>query len=173
MGSGSNGPYGGGSTGSQPYAPSYHVVPDMLTTDKKDSDIYKSNSGYFKNPTATNLENAIDGNRVVFNGKSVEGQFTYVMDTNGNIIFGKRYNPNNSSKRSPHPTLIGGKIQKCNVPELLSLQKAGFLVLMIAAVTLDLTQNHLRRLIASLINFINAIQICLTSVLNGGNEYEK
>lgn len=81
----------------------------MLTTDKKDSDIYKSNSGYFKNPTATNLENAIDGNRVVFNGKSVEGQFTYVMDTNGNIIFGKRYNPNNSSKRSPHPTLIGGK----------------------------------------------------------------
>lgn len=109
MGSGSSGPYGGGSTGSQPYAPSYHVVPDMLTTDKKDSDIYKSNSGYFKNPTATNLENAIDGNRVVFNGKSVEGQFTYVMDTNGNIIFGKRYNPNNSSKRSPHPTLIGGK----------------------------------------------------------------
>ena len=85
MGSGSSGPYGGGSTGSQPYAPSYHVVPDMLTTDKKDSDIYKSNSGYFKNPTATNLENAIDGNRVVFNGKSVEGQFTYVMDTNGNI----------------------------------------------------------------------------------------
>lgn len=109
MGSGSSGPYGGGSTGSQPYAPSYHVVPDMLTTDKKDSDIYKSSSGYFKNPTATNLENAIDGNRVVFNGKSVEGQFTYVMDTNGNIIFGKRYNPNNSSKRSPHPTLIGGK----------------------------------------------------------------
>ena len=109
MGSGSSGPYGGGSTGSQPYAPSYHVVPDMLTTDKKDSDIYKSNSGYFKNPTATNLENAIDGNRVVFNGKSVKGQFTYVMDTNGNIIFGKRYNPNNSSKRSPHPTLIGGK----------------------------------------------------------------
>jgi len=109
MGSGSSGPYGGGSTGSQPYAPSYHVVPDMLAADKKDSDIYKSNSGYFKNPTATNLENAIDGNRVVFNGKSVEGQFTYVMDTNGSIIFGKRYNPNNSSKRSPHPTLIGGK----------------------------------------------------------------
>lgn len=69
--------------------------------------------------------------------------------------------------------LSAEKIQKCNVLELLSLQKAGFLVLMIAAVTLDLTQNHLRRLIASLINFINEIQICLTSVLNGGNEYEK
>lgn len=92
--------------------------------------------------TATNLENAIDGNRVVFNGKSVEGQFAYVMDTNGNIIFGKRYNPNNSSKRSPHPTLIGGKTQKCNVPELLSLQKAGFLVLMIAAVTINRMQNQ-------------------------------
>ena len=106
MGSGSSGPYGGGSTGSQPYAPSYHVVPDMLANDKKDTDIYKANSGYFKNPTATNLESAIEGNRFVFNGKSIEGQFTYVMDTNGNIIFGKRYNPNNASKRSPHPTLI-------------------------------------------------------------------
>lgn len=33
----------------------------------------------------------------------------YVMDTSGNIIFGKRENPNNPDKNSPHPTLIGGK----------------------------------------------------------------
>lgn len=26
----------------------------------------------------------------------------------GNIIFGKRINPNNPQKRAPHPTLIGG-----------------------------------------------------------------
>ena len=33
MGSGSSGPYGGGG-GSQPYAPTYHVVKDMM--EKKD-----------------------------------------------------------------------------------------------------------------------------------------
>ena len=31
------------------------------------------------------------------------------MNADGEIIFGKRSNPNNSSKRAPHPTLIGGK----------------------------------------------------------------
>ena len=30
------------------------------------------------------------------------------MDKQGNIIFGKRSNPNNSEKRAPHPTLMGG-----------------------------------------------------------------
>ena len=33
MGSGSSGPYGGGSTGSQPYAPSYHVESSMKKHD--------------------------------------------------------------------------------------------------------------------------------------------
>lgn len=113
MGSGRGSSYSGsgngGSSGSQPYAPTYHVTSNMLAQDKQDSDIYNPKTGYFKNPTATDLSNAIEGNRIVFNGKSIDGHFTYVMDTNGNIVFGKRQNPNNTSKRCPHPTLIGGK----------------------------------------------------------------
>lgn len=84
MGSGSSGGYGSGGNGSQPYAPAYHVTSDMLKMDKKDPDIYNPNTGYFKNPTATNLETAIDGNRFVFNGNRAEGTMTYVLDKNGN-----------------------------------------------------------------------------------------
>ena len=41
-------------------------------------------------------------------GKKANGTYTYVMDKDGEIIFGKRSNPNDSSIRAPHPTLIGG-----------------------------------------------------------------
>ena len=109
MGSGSGGSYSGTSGGSQPYAESYHVVSTEINKDKADPDIYNKNSGYFKNPTATSLEDAIDGNRFVFQGNRAEGHLTYVMDRNGDIIFGKRCNPNDANKRAPHPTLIGGK----------------------------------------------------------------
>ena len=109
MGSGSSGSYSGTGGGSQPYAESYHVVSKELNKDKKDPDIYSSSSGYFKNPTAVSINDSIDGNRIVFNGHRAEGHITYVMDADGEIIFGKRSNPNNSSKRAPHPTLIGGK----------------------------------------------------------------
>ena len=43
------------------------------------------------------------------NGRTASGTYTYVLDKNGNIIFAKRFNPNNSHSRAPHPTLIGGK----------------------------------------------------------------
>lgn len=109
MGSGSSDIYSGTGGGSQPYAESYHVVGAMRDVDKKDPDIYNSSTGYFKNPTATNLDDAVNGNKVVFNDKNANGTMTYVMDENGNIIFGKRCNPNDGRKRAPHPTLIGGK----------------------------------------------------------------
>lgn len=109
MGSGSGGSYSGTNGGSQPYAESYHVVSKEILKDKSDPDIYNRDSGYFKNPTAISLEDAIDGNRFVFQGHRAEGHFTYIMDKEGNIIFGKRYNPNNPDKRAPHPTLLGGK----------------------------------------------------------------
>lgn len=112
MGSGSSSSYSGTNGGSQEYAETYRVVPKMLNKDKKDSDIYNSNTGYFKNPTATNLLEAIKNNRFYIQGIKAENKFTYVLDENGNIIFGKRCNPNNSNKRSPHPTLIGGKNPK-------------------------------------------------------------
>ena len=123
MGSGSSGGYGSGGNGSQPYAPSYHATSDMLKMDKKDPDIYNPNTGYFKNPTATNLETAIDGNRFVFNGNRAEGTMTYVLDKNGNIIFGKRCNPNDGRKRAPHPTLIGGKDPQVQCAGMITFRK--------------------------------------------------
>ena len=111
MGSGSSGLYSGTNGGSQPYAASYHVVGKELRKDKKDSDIYSSQTGYFKNPTATNLEDGIRGNSIYYQDTNTKahGLLTYVMTKNGDIVFGKRSNPNNSQGRSPHPTLVGGK----------------------------------------------------------------
>ena len=123
MGSGNSGLYSGTGGGSQPYAETYHVVKEELNKDKKDQDIYNKNGGYFKNPTAINIESAIDGNRLVFQGNSAEGTFTYVMDKQGNIIFGKRANPNNPSKRAPHPTLIGGKDPQVQAAGMITFRK--------------------------------------------------
>ena len=107
MGSGSGGAYSYG--GSQPYAPTYHVVSSMMAKDKQDSNIYNPNTGYFKNPLASTIQDAIVNDQVHMNGRTASGTYTYVLDKNGNIIFAKRFNPNNSHSRAPHPTLIGGK----------------------------------------------------------------
>ncbi|MBQ8280091.1 MAG: hypothetical protein IJZ23_09650 [Roseburia sp.] len=109
MGSGSSGSYHGTKGGSQPLADSYHVVSSAMKADMKDPDIYHPTTGYFKNPTAISLEDAIQGNRIYIDGKKQMGSITYVMNTNGKIILGIRRNPNDTSKRCPHPTLIGGK----------------------------------------------------------------
>ncbi|MCQ2488154.1 MAG: hypothetical protein MJ143_02620 [Clostridia bacterium] len=107
MGSGANGSYF--SNSSQPYAPSYHVVQSEFAKDKEDADIYHPTKGYYKNPLATSITSAIKDDKVYMNGKPAHGTMTYAMDKDGNMIFAKRFNPNDSSKRSPHPTLIGGK----------------------------------------------------------------
>ena len=110
MGAGRNGAYSGTRGGSQHYAETYHVVDEMLREDKKDPDIYDPKTGYFKNPSAISLREAIKGNSIFQkNGKKAVNKFMYVMDKDGNIIFGKRENPNDPAKNSPHPTLIGGK----------------------------------------------------------------
>jgi len=107
MGSGSSSSYSGG--GSQPYAPDYYVVEEMMNRDKLDSDIYNPISGYYKNNTAKELSNSIVYEHVEIGDKIPNGPITYVLDKNDNIIIGKRSNPANPSKRSPHPMLIGGK----------------------------------------------------------------
>lgn len=127
MGSGSSGIYSGTGGGSQPYAESYHVVNDMLSSDKKDPDIYNSSTGYFKNPTATTIEDAISGNRVEIDGKVPDGPITYVMDTDGNIIIGRRVNPNNGLRRAPHPTLIGGKDPQVQCAGMIRFRKGKIL----------------------------------------------
>ena len=126
MGSGSGGLYSGTNGGSQPYAARYHVVKSELANDKRDPDIYGKN-GYFKNPTAVSLQDTVDGNRVTFEGKSANGTMTYVMDKKGNIIFGKRCNPNDGRKRSPHPTLIGGKDPQVQCAGMIEFHKGRIL----------------------------------------------
>ena len=109
MGSGKSDSYSSSSGNSQPYAPTYGVVKSMFEKDKQDRDIYNPQTGYFKNPKAKSLDNAIQGDKVYSDGKPAHGKLTYVLNENNEIIFGKRYNPNNPAKRSPHPTLVGGK----------------------------------------------------------------
>lgn len=111
MGSGSSGPYGSSSSGggSQPYAPTYHVVGEMMYRDKSDPEIYNHDNGYPKNPTAKEISKSVVYEHIEIDGKTPNGPITYVMDENGRIIIGKRSNPVNPDKRSPHPMLIGGK----------------------------------------------------------------
>ena len=137
MGSGSGGSYSGTNGGSQPYAESYHVVSTEYNKDKADPDIYNKESGYFKNPSAVSLEDAMDGNRFVFQGNRAEGYFTYVLDIAGNIIFGKRCNPNDPKKRSPHPTLIGGKDPQVQCAGMIVFKKGRIL-------TVDNQSGHFR-----------------------------
>lgn len=58
---------------------------------------------YIKNPTSQNMSDLIKpGSNYVGNSK-MNGQFMYVVDTNGNIVIGSR-----AGQHMPHPTLIGG-----------------------------------------------------------------
>lgn len=52
---------------------------------------------------------------------------TYVMDKDGNIIFGKRANPNDARKRAPHPTLIGGKDPQVQCAGMITFHKGRIL----------------------------------------------
>lgn len=126
MGSGYSSIYAGTGGGSQPLADSYQVVGAMRDIDKQDPDIYDSN-GYFKNPTATTIEDAVSGNKVIIDGKVPDGPITYVMDMNGNIIIGKRVNPNDGRKRAPHPTLIGGKDPQVQCAGMITFRKGKIL----------------------------------------------
>lgn len=123
MGSGISGNYSGITQGSQPYAYSYQVTSELLEKDKEDPDIYNPVTGYFKNPTATDLEKSIKDNRIYIEDKKANGTMTYVMDQDGNIIFGIRKNPNNPQKRTPHPTLIGGTNPKVKCAGMITFSK--------------------------------------------------
>ena len=127
MGSGNGGLYFGTKCGSQPYKELYEVVPDMLRLDKQDSDIYSQKKGYFKNPTATDLLNSISNGCVYIGGRVASGLFTYVVSKGWRIIFGKRCNPNDINKRSPHPTLIGGKKPKVRCAGIIDIRNGKIL----------------------------------------------
>ncbi|MBE6811071.1 MAG: hypothetical protein E7521_08475 [Ruminococcaceae bacterium] len=119
MGSGSSGPYGGGSTGSQPYAPSYHVESSMKKHDIE-SGVYKGK--YIKNPTAQKLTDMINGN-YIGNKTTNESGLPYVIDMDGNIIVGKRSGNGRGpgALPTPHPTLIGGSDPQVQMAGLLKI----------------------------------------------------
>lgn len=107
MGSGYSGKYSGTIERSQPFSASgYHVDKPMLEHDKV-SGTYLDDLGYRLNPSATNINDAIINNKIYVQGKVANGQFTYVIDSKGNLIIGRR---NGSEEfQTPHPSLIGGK----------------------------------------------------------------
>lgn len=123
MGSGSSGSYTGTRGGSQPYAEKYHVVSKALAEDKKDPDIYDPRTGYFTNPKAVALEDAAVSNGFRFDGAKPDGPMTYVLTENGELIVGRRYNPNDPRKRAPHPTLIGGKDPQVQCAGMITFRK--------------------------------------------------
>lgn len=154
MGSSHSGLYSGTRGGSQPYAEKYPVIPSALAQDKKDPDIYNREFGYFKNPTATDLTEAIRDSRIYIDGKRQDGIVTYVMDSNGNIILGIRCNPNDGRKRSPHPTLIGGKNPKVQCAGMMTFRKGKIS-------SVDTNSGHYRPNIQSLSKVNKALQkIC-------------
>ncbi len=117
MGSGLKGSYGGGS-GSQPYAPSYHVEKGMHERDVKNG-IYH-NGHYDKNPTAKNINDMIKGNYI--GSKTTNIDMPYVIDLRGNIILGKRNGNGREGAPTPHPTLIGGKDPQVQMAGIVHIQ---------------------------------------------------
>ncbi|MDD5941460.1 hypothetical protein [Fibrobacter sp.] len=121
MGSGNKGGYYGTRGSSQPFASSYGVMPDMRSKDIKEG-IYNEQRGYSRNPSAVELLSSMKNNTVYLDGKKANGLYTYVVNEKGELIFGKRNNPNDPSKRSPHPMLIGGKNPKVRCAGMLDIR---------------------------------------------------
>ncbi len=118
MGSGAHGSYGGGSSGSQPYAPSYHVEKSMHEMDIKNGTYH--NGHYDKNPTAQNINDMINGNYV--GNKNTNIDMPYVIDLNGNIILGRRNGNGRNGAPTPHPTLVGGKDPQVQMAGMVHIQ---------------------------------------------------
>jgi len=121
MGTGNKGLYSGTRGSSQPYAPFYGVLPNMQAKDIKEG-IYDKQLGYSHNPSAVELLSSMKNNTVYLDGKKANGLYTYVVNEKGELIFGKRNNPNGPSKRSPHPMLIGGKNPKVQCAGMIDIR---------------------------------------------------
>ena len=107
--------------GSQPYASSYGVTPDMLQYDK-DRGVYSDEKGYTRNPTAVNAHDSVrDGILVDHKGEPMNGDYTYVVKENGELVIGKRNGNGRDGKATPHPTLVGGKEPRVKVAGMVTM----------------------------------------------------
>ena len=116
MGSGISGKYHYKQSQSQPYSNTYGLLPNMVSNDIDNTNVYNSKKGYLKNPTATNIVDSVSNNIIYLKDSKqpADGIYIYVVDEKNNLIFGKRKNPLGGNK-SPHPSLIGGKNPKVKV----------------------------------------------------------
>ena len=99
---------------SQPYAESYGVIKEMVEYDKERG-VY-TDSGYGVNPTAVKVSSSVhNGVLVNKDDTPMNGHYTYVVTTGGELIIGKRNGNGRDGLATPHPTLIGGKNPKVKV----------------------------------------------------------
>ena len=104
----------------------------------------------FKHDTARNIEDSIVHEHIEIGNKTPNGPVTYVLDESGNIIIGKRNNPINPDKRSPHPMLIGGKNPQ--------VQCAGMITFKAGKITsIDNQREHFRPNIKSMDKVYSAL----------------
>lgn len=107
---------------SQPYAASYGVTKDMLELDKERG-VYTKERGYSLNPTAINpKENIRDGIITNHEGKPMNGNYTYVVKEDGELVIAKRNGRGREGKATPHPTLIGDKDPKVKIAGMVTFQ---------------------------------------------------
>ena len=75
-----------------------------------------TDDGYGVNPTAAKATSSVrDGILVNKDGTPMDGHYTYVVTTSGELVIGKRNGNGRDGLATPHPTLIGGKDPKVKV----------------------------------------------------------
>ena len=136
---------------SQDYADTYHVFDEAMERDKLDVEIYDPSTGYPKNPTANKIDASIVNEHIEIDGKTPNGPITYVLDPDGNIIIGKRSNPINNAKRSPHPMLIGGVDPEVQCAGMITFKKGKI-------VSIDNQSGHFRPNIQSMDRVYDALK---------------
>jgi len=105
---------------SQPFQEEYSVYSKMKEKDITHGVYNPNGGGYSKNPTSKKLEDAIVDGFVVC--KSFTGSIPYVIDTNEDVIVGKRNGNGRNGVQTPHPTLIGGIDPKVKMAGMLHIK---------------------------------------------------
>jgi len=105
---------------SQPFQEEYSVYSKMLEKDIRHGVYQLDKGGYSVNPTSKSLDEMIKDNYII--GKGVTTALPYVIDTNENVIVGKRNGNGRYGLQTPHPTLIVGLDPKVKMAGMLYIK---------------------------------------------------
>ena len=105
---------------SQPFQEQYSVYSKMKKKDIKHGIYDIKNGGYNLNPTSMLLERAVKGDYIF--RKDLTTRMPYVINSNGDVIIGKRNGYGKSGPQTPHPTLIGGYDPKVKMAGMLYIR---------------------------------------------------